>query len=551
MEDIEYVISDYLKVISRVRIDVRIQDEVKYDYIDQGTVKMSSRGIPEDAYLLSTISYREENPALVGRIAHIASHLAFPPKQEEVEWLEEDKEAFSKLLAKKPLLTNAVKKHLLERINASELSTPLREQLVDMGLDIDLLYQEQVDDAKRVLADRESGEVETMICMIGELPEDEPGEIEPDDTQEESESVNDSDNEFLDEEEWDEDNSDEEIEPADDDFEDNDDSPGDAKDDFEEDTDDVIDDDDDVDEITDEQAQEEQRQFYLDKHHEIQEHNRMIKRINKQAKDTFPTTRLTNREREANYEDRLLANQLAKELKKAKWRKPEETEVSSMFPPGRLVSREAVTWTAQRSMGIPITAEPFQQVFVEEQESPPPVVGMMCDTSGSMTASEKPLAQLFWAMSKSVPQVGGEFAAVSFGNNEVKTLAKPKERLQKVPLIKARGGKEIPFEASQALTGALGFLTNQEAVKVLLISSDCEWSAKQTQKTYEMLRILEQYGVHILWTTFMGKSWIEHKARLSRAPLIFNQIGAVLEFENNTEVAKGLGKAITEIVGDA
>lgn len=266
------------------------------------------------------------------------------------------------------------------------------------------------------------------------------------------------------------------------------------------------------------------------------------------ADKVFPKDALVYKTRPPTPEDHNLASSLVVTFRKARWRAPSKTRVTSKTPPGRLSSRAAVTVAAQRSMGIPVTAEPFRQTVRKRVEGPPPIVGMACDISGSMKESAAPMAQIIWASSRAVPRAGGKFAAVSFGSS-VKSLVLPGSKPNQVPVINAIADDHKAFEAISALTGGLNLLGNTDGVKILIISSDGIWSKQEKEKSVALLKRLEKYGVHVFWIPFQKKFWMRNHVEANQRHNIlvpFMEVGSVLEFDRPSDVPRELAKLIAK-----
>lgn len=241
--------------------------------------------------------------------------------------------------------------------------------------------------------------------------------------------------------------------------------------------------------------------------------------------------------------DIQLASKLARTLKNARWRAPRKVVQFSAIPPGKLVPRAAVFSAAQRSMGIPVTAKPFRQTLKKREEGPPIVLGLMCDVSGSMSASAEPMAQFAWACSRAVPKAGGEFAAVTFGK-KVKTLVPLNSKLNAVPRFTTTDGYEAGHSAMLSLAGGLGFFRRKEGVKILLISSDAFWQAKEVQSSLAVLSALQKMGVLIIWLPFDYNSNGAGANDWFTPPLM--KYGTVVRFSKMDEAPKQLGKLLEE-----
>lgn len=239
--------------------------------------------------------------------------------------------------------------------------------------------------------------------------------------------------------------------------------------------------------------------------------------------------------------DIQLASKLALTFKKARWRAPQKIVRKSATPPGKLIPRAAVFSAAQRSMGLPVTAEPFRQTFKKREEGPPIILGLMCDVSGSMSASAEPMAQFAWACSRAVPKAGGEFAAVTFGH-KVNTLVPLNSKMNAIPRFATKDGYEAAYDAILALAGGLGFFRPKEGVKVLVISSDGYWQQKEIAGTMKALALLKKMGVMVIWLPFTKGSgdYFGHK----HEQMEHMQYGSVVHFDKMENAARELGKLI-------
>lgn len=274
-------------------------------------------------------------------------------------------------------------------------------------------------------------------------------------------------------------------------------------------------------------------------HRNKKQENKLQERVKVESQNTFKTRANIVNTRLPEHDDHALASGIAKTLRQARWRAPKKYTKHSKFPPGRLDTRAALTSAAQRSMGIPVTAEPFRQVIRKKQEGPPVIMGLMCDVSGSMQESSEPMGQFAWACSHAVPRAGGKFASVIFGHT-VQALVAPGERLNQVPLFKANAGYENAGPAFASLGGGLQFFGRVEGVKVLIISSDGYWRNPQVRQGIEWIRQLEKHGVHVFWLPFARG--VEPQLRMG---------GTLIELETPSEAPKVLLKKINEEVRKA
>lgn len=529
MLNLDNPIARYVRVVTGK--EVLVIPEADNDFVS-GDV-MWLRHVPEDVEGLARISWREEHPAFMGRLMHLISHMKIEHDDEEDKsWNDLEIEAIQQLLKDKPLLNHALKNWLMEQMEDADDSA--KKGLVRIGESTGLVYKEEAESLlEDIDKDVEESDIEpctdysaTSPMSLGlEFPFDLLGGSQNPDMRDDSEGNDDRSTSEQAEDSPDNLDNAKSSEQENQYFSESEPNP--------------------FTDITEagSSQEEEAKRYFEEKNYEIvKEERQAIRKARREADKTFPKASLDVRTRKPVVEDRKLRTKLTKELRNAKWRAPTRSEVQASMPPGRLSSRDAVLWTAQESMELPITAKPFIQERVQTREAPPPYLGMACDVSGSMGDSEKPMSSLIWAMSNAVPSVGGKFAAVSF-DRQVKSLAKPGKRLSDVPLIKARGDYEAAYQAIQSLVGGLDLLNPQKGVRVLLISSDAMWRKREIDKSQRLLKSLERSGVHILWVTFQVGL-----AKMKTSDAIFADIGTVIEFEDMDDIALGLGRAISQIV---
>lgn len=195
--------------------------------------------------------------------------------------------------------------------------------------------------------------------------------------------------------------------------------------------------------------------------------------------------------------ERGQANALARALANAQHRERARTVVPSATPPGRLRSSAAVRRSAQRAMGLPVTAEPWRRIERRHVEAPPITVGIACDISGSMHHAAGPVATAAWAIAHAIHRNDGDAATVAYGNR-VHPVVKPGENPRDVREFDATGGTEDFIGAVRALDGALG-LSGGVGVRMLVVVSDGHYTNRQKHDGAALVKRLLARGVKVLW----------------------------------------------------
>lgn len=255
------------------------------------------------------------------------------------------------------------------------------------------------------------------------------------------------------------------------------------------------------------------------------------------AKETFPRETSAFKQRPPTQADRQLAARLTQTLRRARWKAPLVSSAPSKTPPGRLSSRAALTQEAQRALGLPQSAEPFWQTRRTPQENPPPIIGLMCDTSGSMKDSRLPMSRLAWALARATHRVQGSFAAVTV-SRDIRALVHPGRQPQSVPLLAISGAEQNLDKAALALIGALN-LDKAHGVRVLIISSDGDWAPLERRRFNALLAYLKKNGVFVLWLCYEPE----------RQHLYQNyDYGQVVILDNLERAPQHIGEAIGRLV---
>lgn len=194
--------------------------------------------------------------------------------------------------------------------------------------------------------------------------------------------------------------------------------------------------------------------------------------------------------------ERQLAVRMAQEIKRARFRERDRVTTLSERPPGRLQGREAMLYSAQRSMRMPTTAKPFMDHMSRYTEEPPLIVGVMTDVSSSMTAFA-PFATAFsWATTHAVRGVG-KAVSVAY-NKKITVLNAPGEHPEKPYPLEPSGGGEDWKAAFAIVDGALNLTTGQGA-RLLFVFSDGEYAPAQARAAQADVQRMERGGAKVIW----------------------------------------------------
>lgn len=199
-------------------------------------------------------------------------------------------------------------------------------------------------------------------------------------------------------------------------------------------------------------------------------------------------------------DERQAAVKLSALLEKAKYRDRDETEVSSIVPPGRLRTRAMVQGAALKTKGIMSQVEPWRRTVRKTTDDPTLSVGIMVDISGSMSSAMQPMASVAWILSESVRRVQGKAAMVYYGQGVFPVL-KPGQHLDQVNVYSAPDGTERFDQAFKALDGSLNLLSGSGARMLVVVSDGC-YVHSEERAAVQWLAQCQQAGVAVTWVTF-------------------------------------------------
>ncbi|MFJ4680488.1 VWA domain-containing protein [Kitasatospora sp. NPDC088783] len=191
------------------------------------------------------------------------------------------------------------------------------------------------------------------------------------------------------------------------------------------------------------------------------------------------------------------ARRLGKVLQRAAFRGTTTTRLGSATPPGRLSGRDALLATAQRTMGMPQTAQPFRRIQRRPAPNPPIHVAVAVDVSNSMSPYAQVIASFAWTIAHAAHATGGRAATVAFGS-AVTPIVDPHRPPTRVTQFAPNFACHRFTEAAQALDGALG-LADGDGARVLVVVSDGQWESPERTGGTRAVQRLTRKGAHVLW----------------------------------------------------
>lgn len=244
-----------------------------------------------------------------------------------------------------------------------------------------------------------------------------------------------------------------------------------------------------------------------------------------------------NQVRNASGPERAAAVKIAQMLERAKYRERDESEITSVTPPGRLRSRAVVQNAAYKAQGSMMQAEPWRRTKRRHTDDPTLTIGVMVDISGSMSDAMEPMAVTAWAMSEAARRVQARCAMVYYGQAVFPTL-KPGQHLDQVTVYSAPDATEKFDKAFKALDGSLSLLHGTGARLLVVVSDGC-YTPEEYAKAKNWLKECDKNGVAVLWLPY-SKSY-----QLSYSQELVKGTNAVLlsDVTSPTDAAVQIGTA--------
>jgi hypothetical protein len=171
--------------------------------------------------------------------------------------------------------------------------------------------------------------------------------------------------------------------------------------------------------------------------------------------------------------------------------------IDKRTPGGRFNGRAHMRAHAQRTIGAPVTARPWDITRVITAPLQEPHVGLVIDTSGSMASYEYALGPIAWVLSTGLREFGGRCAIALFGNG-AELLTDGSEPLRLIPGIRTGGGTAFGADAITLCADQLEF-HNPRRPRFQYVISDGGWYDTQAglEKIHELRDDLGVPVVHI------------------------------------------------------
>lgn len=194
--------------------------------------------------------------------------------------------------------------------------------------------------------------------------------------------------------------------------------------------------------------------------------------------------------------ERTLRRKFAAELRRVTYRGRSSVVTPSFVPPGRLVSRRLIQAEAVASRGGVASVPIWRAKKRREAPAPPLQLVVLADISGSMNWLQGEASGLVWASVGAVQDVGGQAAALAFGDR-VATIYSPGYPTPKVADLVAVAGTEYVGEGAAQAEAIFGqFRFDPSARRLLLVLSDGQFTDSSQALEYSVvLNRLQQQGV--------------------------------------------------------
>jgi hypothetical protein len=168
--------------------------------------------------------------------------------------------------------------------------------------------------------------------------------------------------------------------------------------------------------------------------------------------------------------------------------------IAKRTPGGRFNAHAHMRAHAQRTIGAPVTAHPWEITQVVTAPLQEPHIGLVIDTSGSMGSYEYALGPIAWVLSTGLREFGGRCAIALFGNGaELLTDGSEPQRL--IPGIRTGGGTAFGGDAITLCADRLEF-HNPRRPRFTYVISDGGWY--DTQAGAEKIHELRDLGVPVV-----------------------------------------------------
>jgi Mg-chelatase subunit ChlD len=250
-----------------------------------------------------------------------------------------------------------------------------------------------------------------------------------------------------------------------------------------------------------ERAMAEQRDGELEQLNEDLDLHELLKAATKPAPSNgrgrgtgLPTGRLPDRgvDRPPMPDEAQMARRYARRLHQA--REVGLKRIGKRTPGGKFSPRAHMRAHAERTLGAPVTAHPWQITKVVTAPLEAPHVAVVLDTSGSMRSYEYALGPIAWVLATGLREFGGRCAIALFGNS-AELLTDGSRPLPLIPGIRTGGGTAFAGDAISLCAEHLEF-DNPRRPRFVYCISDGGWS--DTEAGVTKVRALGELGVSVL-----------------------------------------------------
>ncbi|MBM0273991.1 VWA domain-containing protein [Micromonospora tarensis] len=199
--------------------------------------------------------------------------------------------------------------------------------------------------------------------------------------------------------------------------------------------------------------------------------------------------------REPTEMERAAARHLAARLRRARTHQAEPDKRLSLTPPGRLLTRHAITAQAQIAAGAMPTASPWQR----RAQLPPPKpnlnLGIIVDASFSMLPYTAPMSSAGWILAHAARSNQAVTTMIGFGSDV--TLLVPPHRHPTHVLELGLGGGSTAFTDAVKLADQLLHLRQPGRLRMLAVVSDGE--LPDIDPAQRLITTLHRAGCPVLW----------------------------------------------------
>lgn len=198
--------------------------------------------------------------------------------------------------------------------------------------------------------------------------------------------------------------------------------------------------------------------------------------------------------------ERRAANEIARILKRARYKDRKKSVVHTELPPGRLNTSAAMQKKANPGMRV----DRWSEVRRTHVEQPRLHLGLLADVSGSMDRAMEPMGAASWIFSNVIKEVEGEAATVYYGQGTIPVM-KPGEVQRQVDIWEANDGGHVIGDAFKMLNGALR-ISEGTGARLLVVISDAHYQSRETNEAEEAIKACLTTGAGVVWMDLSDSS---------------------------------------------